>query len=481
MSLAALPHGRTCADSLDPVRRSAAPAYREIAPPGFRDRVVRLLRVPAKASGHAGLQLRARFAIALLFLTTAQAAAQEPAWPRIVGIELSGNENTQDKVILRELDLATGDQADPTRIELGAQAVRDLGLFREVEVTTRPATGGAIVHVRVREKYHLLVLPRLDANADRDLSYGVQVRWSNLWGLNHRLNLTAASGDYPEERDRREEKSARLSYRAPYLFDSPNELRARLERRERVTPVIDPISNEVTQDSFDETFDEAEITLARDLRSERPRAGWILGGGLLWQRQDASGDLAPPPDGQALALVGTADYDDIRFRLYDETGRHFSSRLEVASRGWGADYDYTRATVDYFESRPVGDTPHQTIEVMGSGGVLTGGPGSRNAFSLGGSSRMRGYDSDFLEGDRYYYGSLEYLRPVKWSWLRLVAFAEVGGTGDDREGRRDGSPYADVGVGVRIRLTWWVNVDFQAGVAFPLRGGDGARFYASGN
>jgi hemolysin activation/secretion protein len=137
--------------------------------------------------------------------------------------------------------------------------------------------------------------------------------------------------------------------------------------------------------------------------------------------------------------------------------------------------------VDYFESRAVGTTEHQTIEVFGGGGVLVGGPGSRNAFSLGGSNRMRGYDSDSFEGDRYYYGSLQFLRPVKWNWLRVMSFAEAGGTSDDREGQRDGSPYADIGVGVRIRLTWFVNVDIEAGVAYPLRGGDGAKFFASGN
>ena len=70
---------------------------------------------------------------------------------------------------------------------------------------------------------------------------------------------------------------------------------------------------------------------------------------------------------------------------------------------------------------------------------------------------------------------------MKWNWLRLMAFVEVGGTDDDREGRRNGSPYANVGLGVRARLTWFVNIDIEAGWAYPLRGGDGANFFASGN
>ena len=411
---------------------------------------------------------------------TAQVSEPEPV-PRIVEIHLSGNEKTRDKVILRELDLAPGDPADPSAIENGRQAVLDLGLFRTVNVTTQPVPGGVVLNISMREKYHLLVLPRVDASSDRDVSYGAQLRWANVWGLNHRLNLTVESGDFPEERDRREEDSARLSYRAPYLFDTPYELRARLERLERVTPVIDLATNEVTDDTFAETFDQVEIGLARDLRTDRPRSGWIVGGGLFWQRQDTSGDFAPPPDGQAIALVGTAEFDNLRFHLYSETGRRFDARVEAAGSGLGSDYSYTRSTVDYFQSKALGETPHQTWEVLGSAGLITGGPNSRNEFSLGGSSRLRGYDSDDLEGNRYYYGSLQYLRPIKWNWLRLLAFVEIGGTDDDREGLRDGSPYADIGVGVRIRLPWFVNIEIEAGWAYPLRGGDGANFFASGN
>ena len=414
------------------------------------------------------------------FAVVAEAAESEP-WPQIVEIRLTGNEKTREKVILRELDLAPGDPADPAAIEAGRQAVQDLGLFREVEATTHAVPGGVVLELSMREKYHLLVLPRIDASSDRDYSYGAQLRWSNVWGLNHRLNLVVETGEFPEERDRREETSARVSYRAPYIFDSPYELSAHAERLERVTPVIDPVTNEVTDDEFDETFDHFEIALARDLRQGRPRSGWILGGGLFWRRQDTEGALAPPPDGQALALIGTADYDAMRFHLHSETGRRFNARIEAAAEGLGSDYDFTRSTANYFQSSALGSTPHQTVHLLGSAGLLTGGTGSRNEFSLGGSGRMRGYDSDFLEGDYYYYGSLEYLRPIKWDWLRLMAFVEVGGTGDDREELRDGSPYADIGLGVRIRLTWFVDVEIELGWAYPLRGGEGANFFGGGN
>ncbi|MBP7418459.1 MAG: hypothetical protein KA911_07640, partial [Xanthomonadales bacterium] len=135
----------------------------------------------------------------------------------------------------------------------------------------------------------------------------------------------------------------------------------------------------------------------------------------------------------------------------------------------------------WFESRPLGDTPDQTLHFLAQAGVVTDGPGTRNDFSLGGSSRLRGYEGDFVQGNRYYYGAVEFLRPLHWRWLRLLAVAEAGGADDDFRGEADGSPYASLGLGVRVRLTWFVDIEIEAGFAVPLRDGDGVRFFAGAN
>jgi outer membrane protein assembly factor BamA len=181
------------------------------------------------------------------------------------------------------------------------------------------------------------------------------------------------------------------------------------------------------------------------------------------------------------AVVGTATYDNLRFDVYSETGTRFSTRVEAAAEGLGSDYDYSRSFAAYFRSLPLGDTPHQTLHFLAQGGLVTDGPRSRNNFSLGGSGRLRGYESDFVEGDRFYYGAIEYLRPIRWNWLRLFATAEIGGADDDIRGETDGRPYASLGLGVRLRLTWFVDVELEAGIAMPLRDGDGPRFFAGGN
>ena len=394
-------------------------------------------------------------------------------WPRIEALRFEGNRVTREGTILREMDLGVGDEADPVAIERNRQSIMDLGLFREVTLATAPGTAGVVLVVTLREKRYLIAYPRLDGSSDEDFSYGAEVRWANVAGLNHRLNAYYEQGDFPNDRDRESNRKARIGYVAPYLGDSPLSLGARLEHEEQRTLAEDG--------DFDETFDRAEFILTRDRTRGRPRTGWLRGGGLYWQDQSTDGEFAPPPDGNATAGVFVAGYDDLRYGLYSEAGRRFATRVEAAFDGVGSDYGYTKATAGWFDARAIGATPDQNLQFLAQGGWVGGGTDTRNDFSLGGSSRLRGYDSDFVQGNRYYYGAVEYLRPLHWRWLRLLAVAELGGADDDFRGEADGTPYASLGLGVRVRLTWFVDLEIEAGFAVPLREGDGVRFFAGSN
>ncbi|MBP6692210.1 MAG: hypothetical protein KA162_07230 [Xanthomonadales bacterium] len=407
----------------------------------------------------------------LLGLAASVATASTPG--RIESIRVDGNDTTREPVILREMDLAPGDEADAAAIERNRQSILDLGLFREVAIATEPGASGVVLVVTVREKRYLLAYPRLDYNSDEDFSYGAQLRWSNVGGRNHRLDAYFEKGDFPNDRDRSSNEEVRIAYRAPYIAGTRLKVGARIEHEEQRTLA--------ESGDYDESFDRAELILSHDGTRGRPRAGWTLGGGLYWLDQSTDGATAPPEDGSATAGVFVAGYQDLRFGLYSDTGRNFGARFEAASEDLGSDYDYTRTIAGWFESRPLGDTPDQTLHFLAQGGLVTDGPGTRNEFSLGGSSRLRGYEGDFVQGNRYYYGAVEYLRPLHWRWLRLLAVAEAGGADDDFRGEADGSPYASLGLGVRVRLTWFVDIEIEAGFAVPLRDGDGVRFFAGAN
>lgn len=411
-----------------------------------------------------------RYLACLLFAAAGTALADAP--PRIVAVEFSGNEATQESVLLREMVVRAGDPADAELIERSRQAILDLGLFREVDAELVPSDEGVILRIRMNERRYLLPVPRVDASSDRDTSYGGQLRWNNVYGLNHTLDARYLKGDHPDDRLRESETSARLYYDAPYLFNERDGAFIELERIDRVVPG--------QAGSFDEDIDRMDLRFYRDFRESRPRRGWIGTAGLRWQSQDASGTFAPPADGDSTALVVGADYSDFRFHVYSETGTRFSSQLELASDALLSDYSYRKLEAEYREHIGLDTGDHHSLHLITGAGWMSGGPGRVNEFSLGGSGRLRGYGNDFIEGQRYVWGAVEYLRPLYWDWLRLLVLAEAGYTGGSVVDARSGGPYSSIGLGLRLRVTWFVDVEFEAGVAWPLRGGDGMEVFAGG-
>ncbi len=404
----------------------------------------------------------------------ANAAIEAPERPRIATVRFEGNDVTRESTLLREIPLVAGDRADPAVVDAGRQALLDLELFREVEARTELREDGRVDLVyRVREKRYLLPIPRVDTSSDGDTSYGLQLRWSNVAGLGHRLNAYAERGEYPEDRRRREERSLRLGYDAPFLIRDQYDLQVDLGQVDRVIPRDGA--------TYDERARRLELLVTEDRRSDRPRDGWIVGGGLLFDDRESAGAVAPPSDGMAVALVGVATYSDERYHVFSETGRRAALRVESAASALGSDYSYTRVTADAVHSFALGDVDeHHSLRWLGSAGAVIAGTGSRDEFGLGGSGRLRGYPSDFLIGNRYAYGAVEYLRPLRWDWLRLLVVAEAGAADDDIAGVANGRPEASIGIGVRIRVPWFVGVELEVGVAKPLSGGD-VRVFAGGN
>lgn len=398
--------------------------------------------------------------------------APPPPTPPVTAIEFSGNDITRPETMLREMVIRVGDPAIPSLVERSRQAVQDLGLFRAVEAETIPDGDGVRLRITVHEKWYVIPLPRIEANADGDYGYGAQVRWNNLWGLNHTLRLLAVKRKL-QENERQGQLSVSGSYSIPFIDDS------------RTGVMIS--GGHVSQDSlneqdqhYDETFDSAEVDLTRSLSGGPLSQGWNIGAGLLWQKENASGQYAPAPQGTAVALVGSAAYNDLHYLIYSEQGRSFSVRYEVAQDGWGSDYGYSKLSTGYRQAWHLGSTPHQEAQLLGSLGSYFGGAPSRerNAFMLGGSSMLRGYDRETEEGDFYYYLSGEYLRPVIWDWLRVVAMVEVG-SAYHTVTQTGGHPFmASVGLGLRLRVNWLVNIEVQAGAAMPLIDGHGVRLFA---
>lgn len=393
-------------------------------------------------------------------------------WPAIRAIEFSGNRTTRPVTMLRELVVHVGDAADPVKIEQSRQAVLDLGLFRSVEVSQRPYEDGVALNFTVREKWYVLPLPRVDANAEGEYAYGGQLRWNNLFGLNQTLQLQVLERKLKEP-GRSGQFSYSGSYSIPFIGDGRSGLF--FSGGHAVQDSIDGAGQH-----YDETFDSAQGLWTYSLSPASLSHGWSIGTGLLWQRENTAGEFAPAPQGHATALVAYESDNDLRYQVYSEEGTLFGARQEYAIDGLASDYGYSRYTADYFHAWHLGSTPHQSLQFLADAGAYLGGAASRphNAFGLGGYSRLRGYDKDFVQGDAVWSVSGEYLRPLHWNWLRLLVVGEAG-SAYPRFGQTGGRPvYASIGLGLRLRIVWLVNVEVEAGVAAPLVDGHRLRVFA---
>jgi len=402
----------------------------------------------------------------------AGALAQDD-WPQIREIKFAGNDTTQPRVMLREMVVQVGDLADPQQIERSRQGILDLGLFRSVTITHEAMDWGVRLVVTVEEKWYLLPIPRLDANSEGERAYGLQLRWYNVDGLNHTLR-----GQWYRRDEARSNRGVVTtyggSYSAPFVFDTPYNLG--FGAGKQTVPV--------TMAPYDylETVDSAYVSLGRNFGKTVASQGWNVGSDLSWTDQDTSGPAPPEPYGSALALGVFATWRSVHLKVYSDEGTTYGAKVTAAGVDYGSDYSFNAIVANWSKYLLVGDTPHQNVNLHARGGSYHGGPqavrSKAGVFTLGGAGAMRGYPGNTFEGDAYYHLAVEYLRPVGRPWLRALVVTEVGDAWEDAHAVTFESVYASVGVGVRVRFTFLVNFDFEAGVAWPLDGG-GSRFFAT--
>jgi outer membrane protein assembly factor BamA len=412
--------------------------------------------------------------LAVLCVAAARIGAAQ-VHPPIRAIEFAGNDTTRPQVLLREMVVHVGDPADPVLLERSRQAIQDLRLFSAVTLEQRPLDDGVRVLVTVQEKHYVLPLPRASLNSDGQYSYGVGMRWWNVLGLNNTLHVTLEQGDR-QQIGRGSTLEYRASYEVPFLSDSPYGLS--LEYGHAETPAAGGLFGEETRDS-------ARWLVSRAFSDGPASHGWRVGAGLDWQDQQGSAIGTVAPAGHATALVLTTQYDALRFGLYSEEGRRFSLEGRAASAALASDYAYREVSGHYEQSWAVGAVPHQTFGIFAQAGAHGGGPaGAPPPFELGGAENLRGYELHELRGSHYYYAGAEYLRPLRWNWLRGVVFVEAGNALGDGSGLGADRVLADVGLGLRLRLSGFVNTELNIGFAYPLvdtPDGSSTRFFATGH
>ena len=335
--------------------------------------------------------------------------ASAVASPRIRSISFEGNQVSKKPLLLREMYLKIGDQLDQQLLDQSIQAIMDLGLFESVtyylaEDYTDLNDDEDVIDlvILLEEKYYLLILPRARVD-EEELHLGIQLRWDNVWGLNHKLRLLfedrGTTAGVSEERQR-------FQYYYPNVYGSNYDIDFQLVN-----------INDVDENEIDGAINRQDkmlgVAVLKWLNRTGKRRGWFAGSGIDLHRRDnevISGSFADE-NLDAMVLKFRTGFTDVHEYSYNRGGREFGYDLEVSDEVFGSDSEFVSHLMYYrsyyrFDSRPDENLNVQTLLGYSTDDVL-----GDAAYTLGSSQNLRGYENGVFEGNTLLLVNMEYLKP----------------------------------------------------------------------
>ena len=392
---------------------------------------------------------------------------------QLASLSFEGNQVTRRETFLRELNFSVGDVLCPSDIAEGEQDITDLGLFSDVDTatTTLERSRVAVTYI-VKERWYILPIPRVDASTDEEFGLGMSLSWNNFLGLNHKISLSGVRKEL-EERTTDNETIFEGSYDWRRFMGSRTNLGFGVEYRNEAASVDDL--------TFDERVTSFGMIASRQLTRLQTGQGWNLSGGLSWRESRNLGDNAPPDEGVLTAVTGGIRYRDVHDKIYSFQGISYGASVTSSVPGL-SDYDQYVVSGGVTRYIPIGRRAHQNINLYAQAGSFHAGPRARrnDNFELGGADRLRGYEDEFTEGDAFWAVGAEYLRPLYWNAVRGLVILEAGDAMSTSFSEQNQPVLLSIGLGLRIRITWFVDAAVEVGVAWPLIRGDGLQVFAGG-
>ncbi|AFY43597.1 BamA/TamA family outer membrane protein [Nostoc sp. PCC 7107] len=422
---------------------------------------------------------------------------------------------TQEYIIKREVELKPGQIFNRNTVQKDLQRVYGLGLFEDVNVSLDPGTDPSKVDVvvNVAERSSGSIAAGAGISSASGLFGTVSYQQQNLNGRNQKLGAEVQVGT--------RELLFDLRYTDPWIAGDPyrTSYTANIFRRSSISLVYEGTDENVEtfRNPGDTDGDRPRVlrlgggvTFTRPL-SNNPyeRSEWTASAGLQYQRvstRDADGNLRrfgtvydDNNNNQAgelipLSFSGEGQDDLLLLQLGTQRDRR-NNALQPTSGSFlrfGVDQSVpvglgnillTRLRGSYSQYIPVKllnfSKGSQTLAFNIQGGTILGDLPPYEAFTLGGSNSVRGYEEGTLASSRsYVQATLEYRFPV-FSIVSGAAFVDFGsdlGTNTRAAEvlNKNGSGYG-YGIGVRvqsplgpIRIDYGINDDGDSRINFGI-------------
>lgn len=379
---------------------------------------------------------------------------------------------TKEYIITRELNLEPGEVFNRQVIERDLQRVFGLGIFEDVQISLNPGENprNVVVVVNVLEKNTGSIAAGAGISSATGLFGTVSVQEQNLLGRNLKLGAEVQVGQREFLFD--------VNFTDPWIAGDPyrTSYTVNLFRRRSISFIFDGGDPEVELDNGDRPRIlrlGGGVTFSRPLEND-----WRASLGLKYQRvsiRDSDGDIEAEDElGNDLSFSGDGE-DDLLGLQFSAVRDRRNSRLQPTAGsvlrlsteqtvpvGLGSIF-YNRLRGSYNYYIPIDwiqfSEGAQTIALSFQGGTVIGDLPPYEAFSLGGTTTVRGYDEGELgTGRSFLQGSVEYRFPI-FSVVGGALFFDAAtdlGTGQDVPGEpaevrnKPGSGFG-YGVGVRVQ------------------------------
>ncbi|MBW4687402.1 MAG: BamA/TamA family outer membrane protein [Komarekiella atlantica HA4396-MV6] len=422
---------------------------------------------------------------------------------------------TQEYIITREVELKPGQVFNRNTVQRDLQRIYGLGLFEDVNVSLDPGTDPSKVDVvvNVAERSSGSIAAGAGFSSASGLFGTVSYQQQNLNGRNQKLGAEVQVGQ--------RELLFDLRFTDPWIAGDPyrTSYTANIFRRSSISLIFDGKDDDIRTFQEGQT-DEGDrprvlrlgggITFTRPLSANPYQPSeWTASAGLQYQRvstRDRDGDLRRqgaifnddgtlrPGTTVPLSFSGEGEDDLVLVQLGAQRDRR-NNPLQPTSGSYlrfGVDQSVpiglgsiflTRLRGSYSQYLPVSFTNFtkgpQTLAFNLQAGTILGDLPPYEAFSLGGSNSVRGYEEGALgSGRTYVQASVEYRFPV-FSVVSGALFFDLGtdlgtSTRTAEVLNKSGSGYG-YGLGVRvqsplgpIRIDYGINDDGDSRINFGI-------------
>ena len=418
---------------------------------------------------------------------------------------------TQEYIIKRELELSPGDIFNREIVQRDLQRVFGLGIFEDVNVALDPGTDPTKVDVvvNVTERSTGSIAAGAGFSSASGLFGTVSYQQQNLGGRNQNLGAEIQLGQ--------RELLFDLRFTDPWIAGDPyrTSYTANLLRRSSISLIFDGEDNDIRTFKPGATDGDRPrvLRLGGGVSFTRPlsanpykRSEWTASAGLQYQRvstRDADGNVRPqgavfqngiagPPVKLSLSEEGEDDLMLLQLGLQRDLRNNPLQPTRGSFLRLGVDQSLplglgnvflTRLRGSYSQYLPVKLTNFapgsQTLALNIQGGTVLGDLPPYEAFTLGGSNSVRGYEEGALTtGRSYLQASVEYRFPV-FSVVSGALFFDVGSdlgttTTAAEVLNKNGSGYG-YGLGIRvqsplgpIRIDYGINDDGDSRINFGI-------------